>query len=174
MFDVQSSTNHMRNIRRIASGTLGSMKSKAKKPVEPIPVKVTQLQLTIAAALRYYRDKAFPEGISDRGLSQLTGKSKADPGYVSDNSLRAWLYPGKKGRTTTFLREDGSLGKSGSAPTVDKLASLARHLNCEVWQLLHPEPAVADYIAEQYRQLQEARAAALEPRAKRNSPATVE
>lgn len=63
---------------------------------------------------------------------------------VSPNTVRNLLQP--KRRTVTSSKPDGY-------PTLDKLQAISAPLNCEVWELLHPDIKQSIREREMYRQI---------------------
>lgn len=74
------------------------------------------------------------EGISQNALSKIAKVAQTSIGYM--------LKPNS--------RPQGDKSKS-SSPTIDKIERVARALNLEAWQLLHPNPAEAPLSARQRR-----------------------
>lgn len=85
------------------------------------------LALIIAKNLRYFmkltpKNASEPRFKSARALGLKAG--------ISPNTVTNYLKP--KQRTVTLDKPDGY-------PVLDKLAALASVLECDVWELLHPD-----------------------------------
>lgn len=65
--------------------------------------------------------------------------------HVAPNTVRNILEPSK--RTTTASKPLGY-------PTLDKIELLARALNCQVWELLHPDIKRSLSEREMYRKIE--------------------
>lgn len=84
--------------------------------------KTAEFQALISKNIKYFmelKDCAY------KNANALAGAAKLSP-----NTVRNYIDPDK--RTVTE-------GKPLGFPTLDKLAKLAKPLNCEVWELLHPD-----------------------------------
>ncbi len=80
------------------------------------------LNLIIASNLRFFMGR--------REGKPWTANELAVKAAIAPNTVRNYLDPRK--RTVTSEKPEGF-------PTLDKLASLAAPLGCQVWELLHPD-----------------------------------
>lgn len=95
------------------------------------------LNTVIARNLKYWMRR---EGCLYPNANSL-GKAAG----IAPNTVRNLLDPSK--RTVTSEKPDG-------APTLDKLEKIAEKLECEVWELLHPDIEKSLREREVYRNVQ--------------------
>lgn len=115
-------------------------------------VKHRDLHTVLAANLAYYMGRAGIENASqfEARVTHAVGRKAID-----QNTIRNYLdYTNTRATKSPAIKADGKPGKRSSFPVVDKLMILAGVLSCEVWQLLHPNPKLGDYIASTAKSLE--------------------
>jgi len=105
----------MRNLLRASSGTIFRMPKQTKAPSRLADPRKRRLASAFATSLRYFMGDRTP---NDVGVK--LGKSP--------NTIRNWLR-----------LSDPTEHNSGNFPQIDTLDAVAKELDCEVWELLHPD-----------------------------------
>ena len=95
------------------------------------------LATILAANLKYF--------MSLPGALYRNPNALATAAKIAPNTVRNYLDPSR--RTTTVNKPEGF-------PTLDKLQRLASALNCQVWELLHPDIQRSLREREMYRDIE--------------------